>query len=102
VKIASGLTNLIFVGLLAMLPVNPLDISGQDLPAPKLEIPLYEGAAPGSEDWDWTENTATTASGLPMVQNVVNPVLLYYPPNPSKVNGTAMIVAPGRQVRDSF
>jgi hypothetical protein len=65
-----------------MLPVNPLDISGQDLPAPKLEIPLYEGAAPGSEDWDWTENTATTASGLPMVQNVVNPVLLYYPPHP--------------------
>ena len=65
------------------------------LPAPKLEIPLYEGTAPGSEDWDWTENTATTASGLPMVQNVVNPVLLYYPPHPSKAIGTAMIVAPG-------
>lgn len=59
------------------------------------EIPLYPGAAPGSEKWDWTERAVTTASGMPMVQDVVRPVLLYYPADKSKAVGTAMIVAPG-------
>jgi acetyl esterase/lipase len=89
------LSYLTFVGIIAMLMANPLDLRGQELPAPERVIPLYEGTAPGAEQWDWTENTATTASGLPMVQNVVKPVLLYYPPDPSKAVGTAMIVAPG-------
>jgi hypothetical protein len=30
-----------------------------------------------------------------MIQNVVIPVLLYYPPDPSVAVKTAMIVAPG-------
>ena len=94
-KNTAGLIHLIFMGIIAIFIVNPLDLSGQDLPVPALEIPLYEGVAPGSEDWDWTENTATTESGLPMVQNVVKPVLLYYPPDPSIAVGTAMIIAPG-------
>ena len=51
-KNVAGLTDLIFAGLIAILTVNPLDLSGQVLPAPKLEIPLYDGTAPGSEDWD--------------------------------------------------
>ena len=90
-----GLTPVLLVGIIAILTTYPLDLWGQDLPTPALEIPLYEGAAPGSEDWDWTENTASTESGLPMIQNVVHPVLLYYPPDPSIAVETAMIVAPG-------
>ena len=90
---------MLFLGILAILLGNPLDVLGQDLPPPALEIPLYEGAAPGSEEWDWNENAATTASGLPMIQNVVNPVLLYYPPDPSVAVSTAMIVAPGGGTR---
>ena len=39
-------------------------------------IPLYPGAAPGSEHWDWSERAVTTRDGLPMVQNVVRPELL--------------------------
>jgi acetyl esterase/lipase len=85
----------IFTGILAILLGNLLTIRGQDLPSPALVIPLYEGAAPGSEEWDWNENTAMTESGLPMVQNVVTPVLLYYPPDPSIALETAMIIAPG-------
>jgi hypothetical protein len=42
------------------------------------EIPLYPGAAPGSEKWDWSERAVTTQTGLPMVQDVVRPVLLHY------------------------
>lgn len=89
------MTHMFFMGIIAILIWNPFDLSGQDNPSPALEIPLYEGAAPGSEEWDWTENTATTESGLPMIQNVVSPVLLYYPPDPSIAVKTAMIVAPG-------
>jgi acetyl esterase/lipase len=59
------------------------------------EIPLYPGAAPGSEKWDWSERAVTNARGLPMVQDVVRPVLLYYPADREKAVGAAMIVAPG-------
>ena len=58
-------------------------------------IPLYEGVAPGSENWDWEENTAVSYRGLPIVQNVVRPVLMYYPPDPGTDVGTAMVIAPG-------
>jgi len=58
-------------------------------------IPLYPGAAPGSEKWDWSERAVTTRDGLPMVQNVVRPELLYYPAERTKALGAAMIVAPG-------
>ena len=58
-------------------------------------IPLYPGAAPGSEKWDWSERSVNTKDGLPMVQNVVRPELLYYPADRSTAVGAAMIVAPG-------
>ena len=96
---STGYISILFLGILALLMGFPSDSIGQDLPPPALEIPLYEGAAPGSEEWDWNENAATTASGLPMIQNVVKPVLLYYPPDPSEAIGTAMIVAPGGGTR---
>jgi acetyl esterase/lipase len=87
--------QLLLAGIVLTIAGIPPKAWAQDLPAPAKEIPLYEGAAPGSEQWDWTENTATTGSGLPMIQNVVRPVLLYYPPDPSKATRTAMVVAPG-------
>ncbi len=77
-----------------------LSLSGQKLPEPAMIIPLYEGVAPGSEKWDWTENTAETESGIPMVQNVVNPVLMYYPADLESAAGTAMIIAPGGGFRN--
>ncbi len=64
-------------------------------------IPLYPGAAPGSEKWDWSERSVTTPTGLPMVQDVVRPVLLYYPADRGKAVGAAMIVAPGGRVPDA-
>jgi len=72
-----------------------VSLSGQTLPEPALEIPLYEGVAPGSEKWEWTENLLVTETGMPIIQNVVDPVLQYYPADPDKAVGTAMIVAPG-------
>ncbi len=60
-----------------------------------MEIPLYPGAAPGSEKWDWPERSVSTTNGLPMARDVVRPVLLYYPAERSKAAGVTMIVAPG-------
>ncbi len=84
-----------FTSILCMLTMCAVSLSGQTLPEPALEIPLYEGVAPGSEKWDWTENLLITETGMPIIQNVVDPVLQYYPADPDKAVGTAMIVAPG-------
>lgn len=69
--------------------------AAQPLAAPQREIPLYAGAAPGSEEWDWEEQDGTSSFGAPLVQNVVRPVLQYYPANKSKAVGAAVIVVPG-------
>lgn len=63
--------------------------------AQQREIALYPGVAPGSEKWDWTERTITQPNGRAVVQNVVHPVVQYYPAPKEKAVGTVMIVAPG-------
>jgi acetyl esterase/lipase len=64
------------------------------LAAPAREIPLYEGIAPGSENWSYPERAAGT-SDKPQAQNIVRPVLLYYPAPKASAVGTAIVVAPG-------
>ena len=64
------------------------------LAPPAREIPLYPGVAPGSEKWNYPERAAGTAD-RPQAQNIVRPVLLYYPAEKANAVGTAMIVAPG-------
>ena len=59
-------------------------------------IPLYEGKAPGSEEWNWNE--AEMYSDLwqtRVVYNVAAPTLTAYLPPPRNANGTAVIVCPG-------
>jgi dienelactone hydrolase len=78
------------IGILAALAVV-----GWAQPAPPVrEIPLYPGVAPGSENWNYPERAAGTPE-RPQAQNVVRPVLLYYPADKAQAVGTAMIVAPG-------
>jgi acetyl esterase/lipase len=64
------------------------------LAPPASEIPLYPGVAPGSENWNYAEATVGTPN-RPEAQNIVRPVLLYYPAEKANAVGTAMIVAPG-------
>jgi dienelactone hydrolase len=64
------------------------------LAPPAREIPLYPGPAPGSENWNYAEKVAGTPE-RPQAQNVVRPLLLYYPADKAAAVGTAMIVAPG-------
>jgi len=72
---------------------------GTQLAQPAKEIALYPGMAPGSEKWTWEERPAGSPSN-PTVQNVVHPVLMYYPADKAKAVGTAMIVAPGGGFRN--
>ena len=73
--------------------------SATQLPPPDKEIALYPGAAPGSENWTWSERPAGSPTN-PTIQNVVHPTLLYYPADKAKAVGTAMIVAPGGGFRN--
>jgi len=59
-------------------------------------VRLYEGKAPGSEDWDYREIEYTNPmdKGL-MIRNVVDPTLEVYMPDKSMASGTAVIVCPG-------
>ncbi len=82
--------NLLGICILAGLAAT----ASAQLAPPAREIPLYPGVAPGSENWHYPERTAGTAE-RPQAQNIVRPVLLYYPADKAKAVGTAMIVAPG-------
>ena len=55
-------------------------------------IPLYNSAAPGSENWNWNEKEIKADIGT-IVMDVSHPSLTaFVPQNP---NGTAVIIAPG-------
>lgn len=59
-------------------------------------IHLYNGKAPGSEQWHWKEAAIEkTGSSDDIIYNVVEPTLTAYLPATGKSNGTAIIIAPG-------
>ena len=78
-------------GVLALsLLVTGVDAAGQDV------IPLYSGAAPGTEDWKQEEKEYFSPSvGGKVVTNVTQPRLTAYLPEESAATGTAVIIAPG-------
>ena len=55
-------------------------------------INLYDGAAPGSENWNWKETQIKVDIGT-IIMDVAHPSLTAYVPENS--NGTAVIIAPG-------
>ena len=55
-------------------------------------IHLYDGTAPGSENWDWQEQFIEPAK---IAYNIVAPTLTVYRASPELANGTAVIVCPG-------
>lgn len=59
-------------------------------------IPLYPGAAPGSEKWDWNQvESADNVFHGNVVYNVSHPTLTVYSPDKGANTGTAVIVCPG-------
>ncbi|WBL24967.1 alpha/beta hydrolase [Zunongwangia sp. HGR-M22] len=81
--------NLSKIITIAVLLLAVFQLSAQDQ-----VIKLYDGKAPGSEDWNWQE--AQKYSDLfqtQVVYNVTDPELLVF--KPENPNGTAIIIAPG-------
>jgi hypothetical protein len=59
-------------------------------------IRLYDGPAPGSEDWDYKEiEYRSPGNQKLMVRNVTVPTLEVYRPLGTKATGTGVIVCPG-------
>jgi acetyl esterase/lipase len=59
-------------------------------------IRLYDGTAPGSEEWKQTEQeNRTNLWKTRVVFNVASPTLTVFQPAPGKANGTAVIICPG-------
>jgi len=81
-----------YISFLAVL----LILCFQFLSAQQPVIKLYNGAAPGSESWNWSESfIPKNDKGLAIVYNVVNPTLTVYKPDPTISNGTAVVICPG-------
>lgn len=61
------------------------------------EIPIYQGVAPGSESWTWTEGKTDNNNALKMVltYNVSRPTLIPFDPDSSAKNGSAVIICMG-------
>ena len=55
-------------------------------------IPLYKGAAPGSENWNWNEQQFVVDKNTYVI-DVSKPALIAY--IPARPNGTSLIIAPG-------
>lgn len=59
-------------------------------------VRLYEGKAPGSETWNWKEQSSdSNAWNKKVVYNVVEPSLTVFPAQGVINMGTAIIIAPG-------
>lgn len=62
-------------------------------------IRLWEGKAPGSETWTHQEVSTSSANGITMIRDVVDPSITAYLPEPSTSNGIAVVVCPGGAFR---
>jgi acetyl esterase/lipase len=59
-------------------------------------IPLYNGPAPGSENWTWSEKeSADNIYHANTIYNVSKPTLTVYLPDSANNTGTAVIICPG-------
>jgi acetyl esterase/lipase len=68
------------------------------LPSEPKIIPLWPGAAPGSENWNYEEIVPQDASRP--ITNVTHPTLTAYLPDSAIATGTAVIICPGGGFRE--
>jgi acetyl esterase/lipase len=62
--------------------------------ADPVELKLWPGKAPGSENWKIPESI-TERGGNRVATNVSEPTLTVFLPDPAKANGAAVVIAPG-------
>jgi predicted peptidase len=72
----------------------------QSTKAQEKTISLYDGPAPGSENWDWREaENAKNGWNTRIVYNVSRPTLTVFRPETGKSNGTSVVICPGGAFR---
>ena len=54
-------------------------------------IPLYEGVAPGSENWNWEEKQIKSGEEASIIYNVVVPTLTVFPADPETANALPVV-----------
>ena len=77
----------------------------QAAPAPEITqavYRLYDGPAPGSEDWDWDEYKYVDDRGEEYYTNIKDPEIVAYLPPKEIATGAAMIVCPGGSFRVNY
>lgn len=75
-----------------------LVITSSSINAQQKVITLYNGAAPGSENWNWDEKFQDSSKNMfrtNLVYDVSKPTLTVFEPDPSLANGTAIVICPG-------
>jgi acetyl esterase/lipase len=78
----------------ALRAVAALNICICAFAADPVELRLWPGKAPGSENWTVPESI-TNRGGNRVATNVSDPTLTVYLPDASQANGAAIVVAPG-------
>jgi acetyl esterase/lipase len=58
-------------------------------------VPLWPGAAPGSESWNYQERVIPNTPVGTVIMDVVTPTVTAYLPSRAKATGTGVIIAPG-------
>jgi acetyl esterase/lipase len=65
-------------------------------PSQNTVLPIYPGAAPGSEKWTTPEDAISVpADPGKRIRNVSRPTLTVFLPDPALANGTAVVICPG-------
>ena len=78
------------------LQMNPKDTNAASFVTPPSSvIPVWPGAAPGTESWTQKEVTYPKTPVGEVVMNVVTPTLTAYLPAPANATGASVIIAPG-------
>jgi acetyl esterase/lipase len=64
--------------------------------AEKKVVSLYDGLAPGSEEWKHTERQIKFGPAMtPVIVNVAQPTLTVFHPEAGNANGTGVVICPG-------
>lgn len=69
--------------------LEPIRLSAQQV------IPLYEGPIPGAKSSKIAEEKDMFLDKIPVVKNVVNPTLTFFPAAKENATGTAVVICPG-------
>ena len=84
-----------FLAAVALAQAQVTAPANENTAAPEV-VPIWPGAAPGSEAWTQKETeTVIPGTQIRIVQNVTRPTLTVFLPEPAASTGTAVIICPG-------